>query len=87
MRPYAAKWQRGANPGRFLAPASATGPRIRNAPVQTRLVRRILVSGTKKLATDITLPDYPAAWPFLIAHLRIGGFRGAAIACSSPQRP
>ncbi|MDH2425294.1 FAD-dependent monooxygenase [Sphaerisporangium sp. TRM90804] len=58
MRPYAARWQRGANPGRFLAPATALGLRSRNTLFGTRLFQRLLVSGTRSLATDSDLPEY-----------------------------
>ncbi|WP_242895370.1 FAD-dependent monooxygenase [Actinomadura litoris] len=58
MRPYAARWQRGANPGKFLAPASALGLRFRNALFSSRVGQRMLISSTKSLATDTDLPDY-----------------------------
>jgi 2-polyprenyl-6-methoxyphenol hydroxylase-like FAD-dependent oxidoreductase len=58
LRGYAAKWQRGTNPGQFLAPPTAARLRIRNAMFKTRLVRRLLVASTKSLATDVDLPDY-----------------------------
>ncbi|MFB9833702.1 FAD-dependent monooxygenase [Actinoallomurus acaciae] len=58
MRPYAARWQRGANPGRFLAPASAVGLRSRNALFGTRLFQRLLVSSSRSMATDADLPEY-----------------------------
>jgi 2-polyprenyl-6-methoxyphenol hydroxylase-like FAD-dependent oxidoreductase len=58
MRPYAARWQRGANPGKFLAPATATGLRLRNAVLSTRLAQRMLVGSTTSMATDLALPAY-----------------------------
>lgn len=58
MRPYAARWQRGANPGRFLAPATALGLRLRDLLFGRAVVRRMLISGTKSLATDADLPEY-----------------------------
>ncbi len=61
MRPYAARWQRGANPGKFLAPSTALGLRTRNSLFRTRLVQEMLISSTKTLATDLALPDYTAA--------------------------
>ena len=61
MRPYAARWQRGANPGRFLAPSTALGLRTRNRLFRTGLVKKMLVSSTKALATDDALPDYPGS--------------------------
>ncbi|MBV8933950.1 MAG: FAD-dependent monooxygenase [Kutzneria sp.] len=59
MRRYAARWQRRANPGQFLAPPTATRLRIRDAMLRTRTVQRLMVASTKSLATDIDLPDYP----------------------------
>ncbi|MGI5230177.1 hypothetical protein [Actinoallomurus sp. CA-142502] len=61
MRPYADRWQRGADPGRFLAPASALGLRSRNAPFGTRLFQRLLISSTTSIATDAGLPEYASA--------------------------
>jgi 2-polyprenyl-6-methoxyphenol hydroxylase-like FAD-dependent oxidoreductase len=61
MRPYAARWQRGANPGKFLAPSTALGLRIRNSLFRTRLIQKMLITSTKTLATDLALPDYAAA--------------------------
>jgi 2-polyprenyl-6-methoxyphenol hydroxylase-like FAD-dependent oxidoreductase len=58
MRGYAARWQRGANPGQFLALPTATRLRIRNTMFRTRLIQRLLVSSTRSLATDVNLPDY-----------------------------
>ena len=60
MRGYAGRWQRGANPGQFLAPTTATRLRLRNMMFANRLVQRLLVASTKSLATDAGLPDYPA---------------------------
>jgi hypothetical protein len=45
-------------PGQFLAPPTATRLWVRNTMFRTRLVRRLLVSSTKSLATDVDLPDY-----------------------------
>ena len=58
MRGYAARWQRSANPGQFLAPPTAARLRMRNTMFKTRLIQRLLVSSTKSLATDVDLPDY-----------------------------
>ncbi|MEV4758771.1 FAD-dependent monooxygenase [Micromonospora sp. NPDC049559] len=58
MRPYAARWQRGANPGKFLAPASALGLRFRNTLFDSRLFQKMLLGSTKSLATDAGLPEY-----------------------------
>jgi 2-polyprenyl-6-methoxyphenol hydroxylase-like FAD-dependent oxidoreductase len=58
LRGYASRWQRGANPGQFLAPPTATRLRMRNAMFKTPLIQRLLLSGTRSLATDVDLPDY-----------------------------
>lgn len=65
MRRYAAAWQRGANPGRFLAPASAAGLWLRNTMFRTQMVQRMLVSSSRSIATTSDLPDYPDR---LLAH-------------------
>lgn len=61
MRPYAARWQRGANPGTFLAPATVSGLRFRNTLLASRPIQRLLVRSTKSLATDADLPGYTVA--------------------------
>jgi 2-polyprenyl-6-methoxyphenol hydroxylase-like FAD-dependent oxidoreductase len=58
IRGYAARWQRGSQPGRFLAPATAAGLWLRNAAFRRGPVRRMLVSGSTSLATDAGLPEY-----------------------------
>jgi 2-polyprenyl-6-methoxyphenol hydroxylase-like FAD-dependent oxidoreductase len=60
LRRYAARWQRGANPGQFLAPSTATRLRLRNAMFNSSLVRRLLVGSTTTLATSPDLPRYAA---------------------------
>ncbi|RQW87491.1 FAD-dependent oxidoreductase, partial [Micromonospora globispora] len=60
MRAYASRWQRGANPGHFLAPASAWGLWLRDRLLAARPVQSMLVRSTGSLATDLDLPDYPA---------------------------
>lgn len=60
MRGYASGWQKRASPGKFLAPATATGLRLRNALLGNRLVQRAMISGTKSLASGFDLPDYAA---------------------------
>ncbi|MFF5225918.1 FAD-dependent monooxygenase [Dactylosporangium sp. NPDC000521] len=59
MRAYAGRWQKGANPGKFLAPATGWGLALRNRLFATAAVQRSMVSGTKRLATDAALPAYP----------------------------
>jgi 2-polyprenyl-6-methoxyphenol hydroxylase-like FAD-dependent oxidoreductase len=60
MRRYAGRWQRGANPGQFLAPSTRTLLWLRNAMFRRRLVQRLLVSSSKSLATNFDLPEYAA---------------------------
>jgi 2-polyprenyl-6-methoxyphenol hydroxylase-like FAD-dependent oxidoreductase len=60
MRPYAGRWQRGANPGKFLAPATRRGLWLRDAMFKRAMVRNMLVASTGSLAEDAGLPDYPA---------------------------
>lgn len=62
MRGYASGWQKRASPGKFLAPATATGLRLRNTLLANRLVQRTMISGTKSMATGFDLPDYAARW-------------------------
>jgi autotransporter translocation and assembly factor TamB len=56
-----ARWQRGANPGKFLAPATVSGLRFRNTLLASRPIQRLLVRSTKSLATDADLPEYTVA--------------------------
>ena len=58
MRSYAGRWQRGASPGRFLAPSTSRGLRFRNALLSTQLAQRMLVGSTRTAATDAALPEY-----------------------------
>jgi 2-polyprenyl-6-methoxyphenol hydroxylase-like FAD-dependent oxidoreductase len=59
LRGYAARWQRAANPGEFLAPSTPARLWLRNAMFKTRLMRGLLVRTSKTMATRIDLPDYP----------------------------
>ncbi|GAA1864769.1 FAD-dependent monooxygenase [Asanoa iriomotensis] len=59
MRSYAGRWQKGASPGRFLAPASRPGLWFRNTMFRRAAVRRLLVSSSTALAKSADLPDYP----------------------------
>ena len=58
MRAYAGRWQKGANPGRFLAPATRRGLALRNRLLALDVVQRALLRGTKSMATDAAVPDY-----------------------------
>ncbi|MFE9958782.1 FAD-dependent monooxygenase [Micromonospora sp. NPDC005299] len=60
MRGYAGRWQRGASPGHFLAPASGWGLWLRDRLLATRPVQSLLVRSTDSLATEADLPDYAA---------------------------
>jgi 2-polyprenyl-6-methoxyphenol hydroxylase-like FAD-dependent oxidoreductase len=59
LRRYVAGWQRGANPGEFLAPSTAARLWMRNSMFKTRLFRWLLIASSKSLATGFPLPDYP----------------------------
>ncbi|OZM81121.1 FAD-dependent monooxygenase [Pseudonocardia sp. MH-G8] len=59
LRAYTGRWQRGAAPGEFLAPSTAARLWLRNALLRTRVVQRLLVAGTKSIATELDLPAYP----------------------------
>jgi 2-polyprenyl-6-methoxyphenol hydroxylase-like FAD-dependent oxidoreductase len=59
MRAYAGRWQKAANPGKFLAPGSRAGLWTRDFLFKRKTFRRMMVAGTKTLATDDALPEYP----------------------------
>ncbi|MQA76971.1 MAG: FAD-dependent oxidoreductase [Streptosporangiales bacterium] len=61
MRGYSGRWQKRANPGAFLAPRTRGGLWLRDSVFRTRLGRRLLVSSSDSLATDVELPDYAGA--------------------------
>ncbi|MFI5952657.1 AAA family ATPase [Cryptosporangium sp. NPDC051539] len=58
MRPYAGRWQKNAQPGRFLAPRTRHGLWLRNTMLSNALVRRSMLGGTRKLADEPALPAY-----------------------------
>ena len=62
MRAYAARWQRGASPGAFLAPRTPAGLWLRNRMFANRTVKWAMIRSTKTLATDAGLPDYPGRY-------------------------
>lgn len=55
MRKYATRWQRRANPGRFLAPSTRHGLWARNTLFGNRLTQRMLLRGTAAMATSAEL--------------------------------
>lgn len=59
LRGYADRWQRGANPGKFLAPVTRRGLLLRDALFGTKTFRRFMVASTRSLATSLDLPTYP----------------------------
>jgi 2-polyprenyl-6-methoxyphenol hydroxylase-like FAD-dependent oxidoreductase len=59
MRPYASRWQKGASPGHFLAPATRPGLWLRNTMFRRAVVRRLLVSSSTAFAKSADLPAYP----------------------------
>ncbi|GAB3818378.1 FAD-dependent monooxygenase [Micromonospora zhanjiangensis] len=60
MRGYAARWQKGASPGKFLAPRTGWGLWLRDRLLSRPVVQRSMIRHTGALATDQALPDYPA---------------------------
>jgi 2-polyprenyl-6-methoxyphenol hydroxylase-like FAD-dependent oxidoreductase len=58
MRGYAARWQRAAAPGPFLAPRTRLGLATRNAILASRTGRRMLLGASSSFATDAALPQY-----------------------------
>lgn len=58
MRGYAALWQKGADPGSFLAPATRHGLWLRNTLLGLRPVQWLLLRSTQSFATAPELPDY-----------------------------
>jgi 2-polyprenyl-6-methoxyphenol hydroxylase-like FAD-dependent oxidoreductase len=58
LRGYAARWQKHASPGGFLAPSTATRLALRNALLRRRFVQRLMIGSTRLLASDLDLPEY-----------------------------
>src|SRR5699024_6199083 len=58
MRRYVGRWQRGSNPGEFFAPSTVLRRRLRDTMFRTRLMRSLLVSSGKSMATTAALPGY-----------------------------
>jgi 2-polyprenyl-6-methoxyphenol hydroxylase-like FAD-dependent oxidoreductase len=58
MRSYAGRWQKGASPGKFLAPSTRGGLWFRNSLFRRAAVRKLLVSSSKTLAKSADLPEY-----------------------------
>ena len=55
MRRYATRWQRHANPGKFLAPRTRHGLWLRNNLFGNPVAQRILLRGTTSMATSAEL--------------------------------
>lgn len=58
LRSRLARWQGGASPGAFLAPPTRLRLGLRDTMFRSALMRRLLVSSTRSLATDPGLPAY-----------------------------
>jgi len=58
MRGYAATWQKGADPGSFLAPKTRRGLWLRNTLLAMRPVQWLMLRTVKGYATDPELPNY-----------------------------
>lgn len=61
MRGYASAWQKGADPGSFLAPKTRRGLWFRNTLLSMRPVQQLMLRSVKSYATDPDLPRYDAA--------------------------
>ncbi|WTW92111.1 FAD-dependent monooxygenase [Streptomycetaceae bacterium NBC_01309] len=61
LRKYAEGCQAGGDrTGKFLAPATATGIRLRNAVLSRRLFLNGMLKMGEKISSTVALPDYPA---------------------------
>ncbi|WP_035855443.1 FAD-dependent monooxygenase [Cryptosporangium arvum] len=58
LRRYAGRWQKRADPGRFLAPRTRHGLWLRNALFSQAVVRSALLKSTDNFAADPALPSY-----------------------------
>ncbi|GAA0252902.1 FAD-dependent monooxygenase [Cryptosporangium japonicum] len=58
LRPYAGRWQKRADPGRFLAPRTRSGLWLRNSLFRRAFVRDLLLKSTDNFASDPALPSY-----------------------------
>jgi 2-polyprenyl-6-methoxyphenol hydroxylase-like FAD-dependent oxidoreductase len=57
MRPYASRWQRGANPGAFRAPRTAITLWLRNSLFRSRAIQRLLVPAPGHWRQTTTFPS------------------------------
>ena len=60
LRGYTDKWQRGSNPGEFMAPSTKFRLAARNWTMRRKLMRTLMIKASNALATNVKLPDYPA---------------------------
>jgi 2-polyprenyl-6-methoxyphenol hydroxylase-like FAD-dependent oxidoreductase len=60
LRGYTDKWQRGSNPGEFMAPSTKFRLAARNWTMRRKFMRTLMIKASKALATNVKLPDYPA---------------------------
>lgn len=62
IRHLLGRWQRAASPGRFLAPATKTGLRLRDAVLASRLGQRFMLSSAGSFAEDGRIPEYAGSY-------------------------
>jgi 2-polyprenyl-6-methoxyphenol hydroxylase-like FAD-dependent oxidoreductase len=60
LRGYTDKWQRGSNPGEFMAPSTKFRLAARNWTMRRKFMRTLMIKASNALATNVKLPDYPA---------------------------
>ncbi|TDP96396.1 FAD-dependent monooxygenase [Labedaea rhizosphaerae] len=60
LRGYTDKWQRGSNPGEFMAPSTNFRLNARNWTMRRKIMRTLMIKASNALATNVKLPDYPA---------------------------
>jgi 2-polyprenyl-6-methoxyphenol hydroxylase-like FAD-dependent oxidoreductase len=60
LRGYTDKWQRGSNPGEFMAPSTKLRLWSRDVMMRRRMMRNLMIRMGNSFATSVELPDYPA---------------------------
>lgn len=60
LRGYTDKWQRGSNPGEFMAPSTKFRLSARNWTMRRKFMRTLMIKASNALANNVKLPDYPA---------------------------
>lgn len=67
LRDFARRCQKGGDTtGRFLAPRSGWGMRLRNRVLNQKLFMNMMLRTTEDRTNDIDLPDYPHLFAALV---------------------